>query len=92
MMVGIISARGSGRDQFGRGKVLLLLRSGYIRFTDCSQIPGPFLSTVGYWPLSIPLKHQWSLLNLGLVPFVRAQLISELSSPVSISGFVLRCD
>jgi hypothetical protein len=22
-----------------------------------------------YWPLSIHLKHQWSLLNLGLAPF-----------------------
>jgi len=57
MTVGIVSGRGSGRDQLGRGKVLLLLRSGYTRFTDCSQIPGPFLSTVGvlacfrtYWP------------------------------------------
>jgi hypothetical protein len=23
----------------------------------------------GYWPLSIPAKHKWSLLILGVVPF-----------------------
>jgi hypothetical protein len=55
MTVGIVSGRGRGRDQFGRGKVLLLLCSGYIRFTDCSQISRPSPSTVRYWPVSEPI-------------------------------------
>ena len=28
-----------------------------------------YLFEEGYWPVSTPLKHEWSLLNLGIVLF-----------------------
>jgi hypothetical protein len=35
-----------------------------------------------YWPLSIPLKHQWSLLVLPLVPFELRRFHSSIKFPM----------
>jgi hypothetical protein len=61
MTVGIVSGRRRGRDQFRRGNGVRRL----FRFPDL------FLRAIGYWPLSIPLKHQWSLLKLRVAPFAK---------------------